>query len=106
MNIIFTKLGEEECEECEVFAQHACLRKHENEQPDVNGSEKLVPECNVCNGHAAHVQRAEISREMYRKDATSNTYKKKPKFSMDMQKVMMLPHLPGIKQLYSLGESL
>ena len=34
---------------------------------------------------------------MYRKDATSNTDKKKPKFSMEMQKVMMLPHLPGIK---------
>ena len=104
MNIKFTKLGEEECEECEVFAQHECPRKHEkenkqteNEQPAENGNEKVVLECNVCDDHAEHVQRAEISREMHRKDATSNTDKKKPKFSMNMQKVMMLPHLSGIK---------
>ena len=47
--------------------------------------------------HAEHVQRAEILGEMYRNDATLDTDKKNPKFSMDMQKIMMLPHLPGIK---------
>ena len=44
-----------------------------------------------------HLERAKISRQTYKSDVKKNKDKNQHYFSMDMQKIMMLPHLPGIK---------
>ena len=53
--------------------------------------------CKVCDVWLQHIERATKSREEYRKDA--NTFPKDGVYyiSADMEKVNMLPRLPGIK---------
>ena len=51
----------------------------------------------TCKEHENHLQRAKKLREVYRKDASLNTTSEEAFSSMDMQKILMLAHLPGIK---------
>ena len=54
--------------------------------------------CAVCENNVQHLKRAEISRAEYAKDRERNEINGSIKhFSMDMQKIIMLPHLPGLK---------
>ena len=53
--------------------------------------------CEVCKKQESHLESATKSCEVYRKDASINTNSDETYFSMDMQKVLMLPHLLGIK---------
>ena len=53
--------------------------------------------CSACETHQLHLVRANQSRTLYRADVALNNDPTKPIFSMDMQKVLMLPHLPGLK---------
>ena len=61
-------------------------KKPENEKP-----------CNACEIQGVHLERADICRKEYRLDVERNMREHDHIFSMDMQKVMMLPYLPGIK---------
>ena len=85
MNISFAKLGEEECEDCEEFNHHEC-------------SEDEL--CNICEKQKQHIERAKESRAHYKEDALSTNNPRNTYFSMDMQKILMLPHFPGIKKPY------
>ena len=125
-NIGFTKLGEEECEACEIYKQHECQVIKESSQNDqdsssalgdsggmkkedirvaagneIQGVKRKKPEnekpCNACEVQGVHLERADICRKEYRLDVERNMREYDHIFSMDMQKVMMLPHLPGIK---------
>ena len=93
MKVSFTKLGEEECEVCETFKQHKCP-KNRYEVEDIDNDEKT---CETCKKHKNHHERAKISREVYRKDASLNKTSEGAYLSMDMQKILMLPHVCGIK---------
>ena len=93
MKASFTKLGEEECEVCETFKQDECSKNH-YEAEDTDNDEQT---CETCKEHENHLEKAKTSREVYRKDASFNTISEEAYFSMDMQKILMLPHLPGIK---------
>ena len=93
MKISFTKLVEEECKVCETFKQHECP-KNRYEAEDIDNDEKT---CETCKEHENHLERAKKSRGVYRKDASLNTTSEEAYFSMDMQNILMLPHLPGIK---------
>ena len=64
-----------------------------NEAGEKQGGKDI---CDVCKDHKLHLVKADESREMYRADVLKNT-DSYPVFSMDMQKVLMLPHLPGMK---------
>ena len=44
-----------------------------------------------------HLQKAKISRKMYQLDVERNKDGNQKYFSVDMQKIIMLPHLPGLK---------
>ena len=62
--------------------------------------EKIVPGvCSVCDDWLAHIQRANESRNAYRTDADTFHDPEDGIFYMsaDMQKVIMLPRLPGVK---------
>ena len=86
MNIGFTKLGEEECEICNLNDKHA------------NDNTDDTAECTLCKSWQQHIENATLSRERYRLDSENNRYSNnEAHFSVDMQKVIMLPRLPGNK---------
>ena len=86
MNIGFTKLGEEECEICNINNMHT----HDNTDD--------TEECTLCKSWRQHIESARLSREKYRQDTEDNNYgNHEAHFSVDMQKVIMLPRLPGNK---------
>ena len=86
MNISFVKLGEEECEVC---------LEHELHNRDCSGAE-----CQSCRGWDDHMEAARISRRHYQQDADRKIEDDdvdEAVLSVDMQKVIMLPRLPGVK---------
>ena len=86
MNISFVKLGEEECEYCIMYEQH-----------EHDGNDEIGNTCKKYDGWKLHVERAKVSRELYRVDAALEPSPSSAYFSADMQKVIMLPRIPGVK---------
>ena len=83
MNIGFTKLEEEECEFCNLNDKHT----HDNTE-----------DCTLCKSLRQHIDNARIGRDRFRLDSENNSYDNNEEhFSVDMQKVIMLPRLPGNK---------
>ena len=93
-SISFLKLGEEECEACEEHKQH--LVQYDYHRNGENVSSEECEECEVCNDHKNHVNMVKLRRcfyGIYRDvDDDETTY-----ISTGMQKVIMLPRLPGCK---------
>ena len=87
-NISLAKLGEEECENCLIHNDHKC--------PGSDSTTTSV-ECHHCNEHDQHLKRSALSRHYYQIDAAKNNSTVESIFSVDLQKVIMLPHLPGVK---------
>ena len=87
----FTKLGEQQCELCEEHTHHQCQGKRNS-----NVQEGENNKCEICKRIEIHLERARKSRESYRADANNNGKNTEPCFSMDMQKVLILPHLHGM----------
>lgn len=85
-NIGFVKLGEEECELCMLLDQ----APHELE------GDTCKMDCSVCTRKALHKSNYIKAREEYCKDGREvkdgNIVR-----SVDLQKVVMLPRLPGVK---------
>jgi len=102
-NISFAKLGEEECEDCEEFTNHKCSEKkegdkdkQENSEDNREGLDEDTQQCQICQDHKDHLERAATSRENYTL-AVSKNDPETSYFSIDMQKILMLLHLPGLK---------
>ncbi|XP_046685019.1 uncharacterized protein LOC124370764 [Homalodisca vitripennis] len=92
MNISFAKLGHEECERCEKYNLH----KQDHGQID----ELLCPECNEWKDHKKKYTEA---REAYEKSIDKdNLDSYRPSgtvvYTMDLQKVIMLPHIEQFKE--------
>ena len=87
-NISFTKLGEEECESCELYEQHLADCEHLTDTD--------IP-CNLCDSYKKHIEMAKTGREFYRLDREVNDDEDTIYLSSDMQKVIMLPRMPGFK---------
>ena len=87
MNISFTKLGNEQCETCLAQKEHSVHCRAETE------------DCEDCSSYNKHFERATVARTEYKNDAAESV--KRPSkasfFSCDLQKVKMLPEIPGVK---------
>ena len=84
MNISFTKLGEEQCEVCETYNLHT----HDGDP------------CTTCMNWTEHNEKAKESRISYQSDAEKSTSNSDPDTryaSVDMQKIILLPRMPGMK---------
>ena len=89
MNISFAKLGQEECETCLAHKHHVC-------QDGV---------CDVCIAFNKHINKNYLARNAYKndKELSEASYKnnglasKILYFSTDLQKVRMIPDIPGSK---------
>ncbi|XP_077091400.1 uncharacterized protein LOC143742433 isoform X2 [Siphateles boraxobius] len=86
--ISFTKLGEEECE--------TCLRQDVHFRAEHPG-EASIQECHHCEKWEEHKKRAERGRHHYRLDAERQELDNLSIRSVDLQKVIMLPRMPGVK---------
>ena len=102
MNIGFAKLGTEECETCEEYRLHEHDEEGNGPLPQINEKkceEKGLPlpiaSCSKCHDWAHHIVRAGIARNLYRDDAKVSVAGGVPAFSVDLEKVIMLPRLPG-----------
>ena len=101
-NISFSKLGEQECEVCNAHLLHECSGGFDGENSTNESSgdrtKRITPDlCEVCDDWLGHMEKATESRKEYRKDA--DTFPGDGVFYVftDMEKVNMLPRLPGIK---------
>lgn len=88
LNISFVKLGQEECEQCENFKLHG--HDQDNLQTD---------HCQICKNWKLHIRRAETSRTDYRSDAGKLLNDEEIIYSVDMEKVIMLPRCDMFKSV-------
>ena len=65
-------------------------------EKSINGSD-----CDVCKRQEGHLERAKIIRKTYKSDVEKNKDRNQHYFSMDMQKIIMLPHLPVKTALFT-----
>lgn len=106
-NISFVKLGEEECKLCLVQGHHLKMEHRENEametqacQDNSHAAPEFTipnPDCMQCRKYEEHKKSAGQSRSHYQADAQKDWPEDWSVRSVDMQKVIMLPHMPGVK---------
>ncbi|KAG5848646.1 hypothetical protein ANANG_G00100920 [Anguilla anguilla] len=89
-NISFTKLGEEQCEQC---LQHELHVKAEHQA----ANQDPTPDCSTCKKWEDHKDRAARGRHHYKLDAEKQQSDNLSIRSVDLQKVIMLPRMPGVK---------
>ncbi|XP_051570432.1 uncharacterized protein LOC127450385 [Myxocyprinus asiaticus] len=87
-NISFAKLGEEECEECLLQDQHM--------KNDHDGDGHVM-DCLQCQRWHGHKESAMQSRMTYQADAENDWPEDSSVRSVDLQKLIMLPRMPGLK---------
>ncbi|CAM4321070.1 unnamed protein product [Leuciscus chuanchicus] len=87
-NISFAKLGEEGCEECILQDQHM-KNDHDGDGHDMD--------CLQCQRWRGHKESAVQSRIIYQADAEKDWPEDTLVKSVDLQKVIMLPRMPGLK---------
>ena len=98
------KLGEEECEKCDLHEKHLedChrLSKAEFCEISVGGRRymKIFDGCNDCANFTKHITAVAEARSLYRKEKEREWAEHEVGMSVDMQKVIMLPRLPVLKQ--------
>ncbi|GFS04392.1 CAI-1 autoinducer sensor kinase/phosphatase CqsS [Elysia marginata] len=85
-SISFARLAVEECEQCMAF------KLHEHSQPEQN------PNCDPCTIQLQHKTNYTSSRIHYKKGAEEDPEEGTTIYvAADMQKVIMLPSMPGVK---------
>lgn len=95
MNISFTKLGYEECERCEIFLKH--------NKDHTNTPEQHAVACSVCKIYLTHKLKYDEARKQYKNAVTTDKtdeygQTKTVVYSMDLQKVIMLPIIEEFKE--------
>jgi hypothetical protein len=89
MKIRFTSLGNEECEQCEIFKLHNHC--HNEKNLDLFG-------CSICSDWNIHQKKASKGREKYRNYSENIFNSNTLCVSADLQKVIMLPRLEMLKR--------
>lgn len=83
-NISFAKLGDEQCEDCLQHEEHM-KEKH------------ALDTCESCRQFQQHMNALNESKMAYRSDVEMPVPRDTSIRSVDMQKVIMLPRMPGVK---------
>lgn len=87
MNISFVKLGHEECEQCEHFGNHPHQKDDTKE------------DCDDCTAYKVHTALAGAARLAYKEDAEKKWEDGELVYSVDLQKVIMLPRCDMFKSV-------
>ncbi|KAG5865348.1 hypothetical protein JTB14_023913 [Gonioctena quinquepunctata] len=88
-NISFVKLGHKECEDYEYSLLH-------NEDHKWNN---LAPDCAICQQWDEHMKEAAKSRTRYKEYAGREPVEGEKVFSVDLEKVIMLPRCDMFKNV-------
>ena len=96
-NISFAALDQEECEVCLYYKEHTCSKKDDSNHAGT--TDDVIPECDICMGHENHVMRAKETRKAYQIYSSKVNNHDEAYISVDLQKVVMLPRLPGVKSV-------
>ena len=96
-NISFCKLGEEECDVCLSFKLHAHDDISREEDTYTVGEFIYIKNCEICDEHLCHMEVVTILKKEYRKDVEKSFSDTEKCFAVDMQKVIMLPVMCGVK---------
>ena len=113
MNISFVKSGVEECEQCDKFLIH---RQEVMDKPDDDIVRKRTRktkssplseeecmkciDCSTCRQQLTHIKRVKSARARYNEDKCDKS-EDMIIVTSDMQKVILLPRLPGYKLIKS-----
>ena len=97
------KLGEEECEVCQLHISHLkeehMLNETEHAQlTDGTKNKKIFPNCAKSEAFQKHKETAAESRSSYQNEKVRVVPSNEMIVSVDMQKGIMLPRLPSLKQ--------
>lgn len=87
LNISFVQLGHEECECCEHFKIHG------------HCEDNLQEDCKECTSWIRHKEAAKEARQEYENDAKLQHTEKSIIYSVDLQKVIMLPRCDMFKNV-------
>ena len=107
MNIGFVKLGDEECVTCDLNDRHLIDvhgledEKERSQLMDTDDKkfEKIFfTNCCECSEYALHIEFAKKARMEYRADHDREWNEGEQIYSADLQKVIMLPAMPGLKK--------
>ena len=71
---------------------------HHIVDPDGERKKKTFTECNTCDNYTTHITKAIEAQSLYKAKKDQEWEPNKVVISVDMQKVIMLPCLPGLKQ--------
>ena len=105
-NISFAKLGLEECETCLSYDEHVkrgVQSKYANGGVEfalgklLNNVVCMTDGCDICDNYISHKKFEKTSLAEYQKDKDPNLNPNSIIVATDMQKVIMLPRLPGAK---------
>ena len=89
-NMSFALLGQEECEESKEFLEHKKIHKSEDD----------IDECKRCEINKKHLMMRNKARAAYKQDvdlSLQNDNIETYYGSIDLQKVIMLPRMHGVK---------
>ena len=107
MNISFVKLGEEECERCDIHDKHLedihKLDKHELSKPDETGKNRkqTLVDCADCVGFELHIKIATEAKEKCHEEKNREWTDNEKVVSVDMQKVIMLARLMVFNETFA-----
>ena len=105
-NVSFAKLGLEDCEVCIRWKEHVkreIKSEYANDGIDfvigklLNNVECAVDGCEICSDFTVHSDDYKTSREEYENDKCVTVPSDSIIATTDMQKVVMLPRMPGVK---------
>ncbi|KAM9332804.1 uncharacterized protein KZ484_017945 [Pholidichthys leucotaenia] len=99
-NVTITKLGEKECEHClnQQFHMEAEHRVRFETSTDICIREgNAIPNCLTCQIWERHKKRAEKGSYHYKSDADKHQPDDLSIRIVDLQKIIMLPRMPGVK---------
>ena len=111
-NISYVKLGEEECEKCDMQEKHAA-EFHGDEAGEYSAQNEYQSlyhdkvkiyityfiNCKICDELNLHLQKAKATREAYRRDGDREETEEEFTVSTDRQKVIMLSMIPWLKEV-------
>ena len=104
LSMIFVKLGEEECEKCDLHEKHLkdCHRLSKAEffefSVDSGRHMKTFHGCDDFVNFTKHITATAEARSLYRKEKECEWAEHEVAMSVEMQKLIMLPRFPGLKQ--------
>lgn len=90
LNISFCKLGEEQCEMCLIQSKHRC-------EALTTDSSLKNSDCAECQQSLEHKELVAKVRQLYTLDKDSPCPADHSYYTVDLQKVLMMPRLPGVK---------